>query len=106
MIEEGSGREHDACYSPHPGASITRLPRVARSERGAAMDGAGSDVERNPHDPSMVGEMTVTYTLADADGGTDIVGLHENVPRGVAPADNELGWRMSLDKLANLVETQ
>ena len=63
-------------------------------------------VEFESDEPSMAGEMTVTYTLADADGGTDIVGLHENVPRGVAPADNELGWRMSVDKLANLVETQ
>ncbi|MGH3765005.1 MAG: hypothetical protein ACRDS0_29735 [Pseudonocardiaceae bacterium] len=31
-------------------------------------------------------------------------GLHENLPSGVPPADNELGWRMSLDKLARLVE--
>ena len=63
-------------------------------------------VEFESDDPSMAGEMTVTYTLADADGGTDLVGVHENVPRGVAPADNELGWRMSLDKLAKLVETE
>jgi fumarylpyruvate hydrolase len=28
------------------------------------------------------------------------------VPPGIAPADNETGWRMSLDKLANLVEVQ
>lgn len=61
-------------------------------------------VEFESDDPSMAGEMTITYTLADADGGTDIVGVHENLPSGVAPADNELGWRMSLDKLAKLVE--
>lgn len=61
-------------------------------------------VEFESDDPSMAGEMTITYTLADADGGTDVVGLHEHLPPGVAPADNELGWRMSLDKLANLVE--
>ena len=63
-------------------------------------------VEFESDDPSMAGQMTITYTLADADGGTDIVGIHENIPPGVAPADNELGWRMSLDKLANLVEKQ
>jgi uncharacterized protein YndB with AHSA1/START domain len=63
-------------------------------------------VEFESDDPSMAGEMTITYTLADADGGTDIVGAHENLPPGVAPADSELGWRMSLDKLAKLVETE
>ncbi len=55
-------------------------------------------------DPDMRGEMTVTITLADADGGTDLVAVHEGVPPGVKPADNEYGWRMSLAKLAALVE--
>ncbi|MGH9136794.1 MAG: hypothetical protein ACRD0G_07065 [Acidimicrobiales bacterium] len=32
------------------------------------------------------------------------VGLHENLPPGVPPADNELGWSMSIEKLARLVE--
>ena len=63
-------------------------------------------VEFESDDPSMAGEMTITYKLADGDGGTDLVGVHENLPPGVAPADNELGWRMSLDKLAKLVETE
>ncbi len=48
--------------------------------------------------------MTITYTLADAGSGTDLVGVHENLPPGVPPADNQLGWSMSLDKLAKLVE--
>jgi uncharacterized protein YndB with AHSA1/START domain len=61
-------------------------------------------VEFESDDPAMHGEMTITYTLADAGDGTDLVGLHENLPPGVAPADNELGWRMSIDKLARLVE--
>ena len=55
-------------------------------------------------DPQMRGEMTSTFTLTDADGGTNVLGVHANVPPGVAPADNELGWRMALDKLATLVE--
>jgi uncharacterized protein YndB with AHSA1/START domain len=63
-------------------------------------------VEFESDDPSMAGEMTITYTLIDADGGTDLVGVHENLPPGVPPADNELGWRMSIDKLAALVETE
>jgi uncharacterized protein YndB with AHSA1/START domain len=61
-------------------------------------------VEFESDDPSMQGEMTITYTLADAGGGTDLVGRHENLPPGVAPADNELGWSMSVAKLARLVE--
>jgi hypothetical protein len=28
----------------------------------------------------------------------------EHLPPGVSPADNELGWSMSIDKLAKLVE--
>jgi uncharacterized protein YndB with AHSA1/START domain len=56
-------------------------------------------------DPSMQGEMRMTFTLADANGGgTELTGLHENVPAGVRPEDNEDGWRMSLAKLAKLVE--
>lgn len=48
--------------------------------------------------------MTITYRLADADRGTDLTGRHENLPPGVPAADNELGWSMSLAKLAALVE--
>lgn len=61
-------------------------------------------VEFETDDPAMAGEMTITYVLVDADGGTDLVGVHENLPPGVPPADNELGWSMSVDKLAKLVE--
>ncbi len=55
-------------------------------------------------DPTMQGEMTVTFALVDAGGGTDIHAVHDGVPPGVPPADNELGWRLSLGKLAALVE--
>jgi uncharacterized protein YndB with AHSA1/START domain len=61
-------------------------------------------VEFETTDPAMQGEMTITISLADADGGTDIVAEHDGLPRGLSPADNEVGWRMSLDKLAALVE--
>lgn len=55
--------------------------------------------------PDLRGEMTVSYELRDAPGGTEVSGRHENLPPGVSAADNELGWRMSMDKLAALVET-
>lgn len=56
-------------------------------------------------DPMLRGEMTLTITLTDAGGGTDILAVHESLPPGLSPADNETGWRMSLAKLAALVET-
>jgi uncharacterized protein YndB with AHSA1/START domain len=55
-------------------------------------------------DPAMQGEMTITYSLTDADGGTDLLAVHDRVPPGVSPAVNEAGWRDSLTKLAALVE--
>ena len=61
-------------------------------------------VEFETADSEMRGEMTVTFTLTDADGGTDVRAVHDNLPPGLAPADNETGWRMALDKLAMLVE--
>jgi uncharacterized protein YndB with AHSA1/START domain len=57
-------------------------------------------------DLSMQGEMRITFTLTDAEGGTDVHAVHDNLPPGLSPADNELGWRMSLDKLAIFVETK
>ncbi|MBI3968485.1 MAG: SRPBCC family protein [Chloroflexi bacterium] len=55
-------------------------------------------------DPSMRGEMTITITLADADGGTELLAVHEGLPSGLSTADNEAGWRMALARLAALVE--
>lgn len=55
-------------------------------------------------DPALQGAMTSTITLADADGGTELTAVHDGVPEGVRPEDNELGWRMALDRLAALVE--
>ncbi len=63
-------------------------------------------VEFETTDPELQGEMTITYALAEApDGGTDLLGVHENLPTGVRPEENELGWSKSIDKLARLVET-
>lgn len=63
-------------------------------------------VEFETDDPALQGEMTITYRLVDAADGTDLTGVHENLPPGVSPADNELGWNMSIDKLARLLETR
>lgn len=61
-------------------------------------------IEFETDDPALQGEMTVTYSLTDNEGGTTLTGRHENLPPGVNPADNELGWAMSVGKLAALVE--
>jgi len=55
-------------------------------------------------DPDLRGEMTMTTTLTDAEGGTDVLVVHEGVPDKVPPADNETGTRMALAKLAKLTE--
>jgi uncharacterized protein YndB with AHSA1/START domain len=55
-------------------------------------------------DPALRGEMTSTISLSDADGGTELVAVHEGLPAGVSGEDNELGWRESVARLAALVE--
>jgi uncharacterized protein YndB with AHSA1/START domain len=56
-------------------------------------------------DPTLTGEMTTTIRLANAaDGGTDLVAVHEDLPPGVAPAENEAGWREALARLAALLD--
>jgi len=56
-------------------------------------------------DPALQGTMTVTIVLTDAEGGTDLLAIHDGLPSGVSPADNETGWEMALAKLAAIVET-
>jgi uncharacterized protein YndB with AHSA1/START domain len=55
-------------------------------------------------DPVMQGVMTTTFTLGEVGGETEVVGVHDDVPPGVKLEDNEMGWRMALEKLARLVE--
>ena len=61
-------------------------------------------VEFETADPALRGEMTITYALADAEGGTDLFAVHDRLPPGLSTSDNKTGWRMSLAKLAALVE--
>lgn len=55
-------------------------------------------------DPALQGEMTITISLTDAAGGTDVLAVHDGLPPGLPLADNELGWKESLAKLAALVQ--
>ncbi|WP_446221692.1 SRPBCC domain-containing protein [Nocardia sp. IBHARD005] len=54
--------------------------------------------------PHMTGAQAITFTLTDADGGTHLEVLHEGVPPGLSPAENEIGWQMALTKLVALAE--
>jgi uncharacterized protein YndB with AHSA1/START domain len=61
-------------------------------------------VEFETDDAALQGEMTISYLLSDANGGTSVECRHEHLPPGLSPVDNEVGWGMSIDKLARLVE--
>jgi uncharacterized protein YndB with AHSA1/START domain len=89
----GAGKS-DATTDTYHGRFVELVPneRVVQS------------VEFETSDAALRGEMTITITLSDASGGTDLVAVHDALPPGLSPADNELGWRLSLDKLAALVE--
>jgi uncharacterized protein YndB with AHSA1/START domain len=56
-------------------------------------------------DPQMQGEMRIVTHLAPEGSGTRLTAVHENLPPGVAPADNEAGWQDSLVKLAALLRS-
>ncbi|MEU2613106.1 SRPBCC domain-containing protein [Micromonospora sp. NPDC007271] len=60
--------------------------------------------EFETEDPALRGTMTMTTTLTDVDGGTEVLVVHEGVPDSIPAADNETGTRMALANLARLVE--
>lgn len=61
-------------------------------------------IEFETGDAALLGPMTMTTSLADADGGTEVVIVHEGIPDAVPRGDNEAGTRSALDRLARLVE--
>lgn len=61
-------------------------------------------VEFETADQALRGAMTMTTTLHDADGGTEVLLVHEGIPDAIPAADNQTGTRMALAKLARLVE--
>lgn len=61
-------------------------------------------VEFESQEPGFAGEMSITTRFADAEGGTEVTMLFDNLPEGVSPEDNEMGTRSSLQNLAALLE--
>ena len=120
MVPTGMGSEVHA-FEPWAGGAI-RISLTYEEPAGTGKTTAHTDtyhgrfVELTPNekvvetvafetdDPAMQGEMTIAMTLADADGGTEIVAVHDGLPPGLRAEDNEAGWRDSLGKLAALVE--
>jgi uncharacterized protein YndB with AHSA1/START domain len=60
--------------------------------------------EFETEDPALRGEMTITIMLTDADGGTNLLAVHDGLPPGLSSGDNVTGWRMAVAKLAAFVE--
>src|SRR4051794_14787213 len=61
-------------------------------------------IDLETEDPALRGEMTITITLSDAEGGTELVAVHDDLPSGVPLAGTDRGWQASLAKLAALLE--
>lgn len=63
------------------------------------------ELEFETDDPTLAGRMVITTTVTATTRGSLVETVHEGVPDGVRPEDNELGTRMALDNLAALVES-
>jgi uncharacterized protein YndB with AHSA1/START domain len=92
-VPTGSGKT-----DPHTDTYHGRFVKLVPNEQVVEVD------EFETADPALQGEMTISITLADVDGGTDLFAVHEGLPPGLSPVDNERGWRMALAKLKALVE--
>jgi uncharacterized protein YndB with AHSA1/START domain len=62
------------------------------------------EIEFDTADPELRGKMTMTWTLRDVDGETEVDVRHEGIPDAIPAEDNATGTRMSLTKLAAYVE--
>ena len=85
--------------TPHTDTYRGRFVELVPDERIVEVDEFETEVAE------LRGAMRSTITLADAPaGGTDLEATHTDLPPGLSATDNEIGWRMALDKLAAFVE--
>ena len=61
-------------------------------------------VEFESADPTFAGPMTITWSLADAPGGTQVSVVCDGVPIGIDEVDHEAGMRSTLANRAAFVE--
>ena len=90
---------HAGKTSEHTDIYRGRFAKLVPNEQIVEIDEFETD------DPALQGEMTITYTLSDAGEGTSLVATHEGLPRGVSKADNDAGWNMALQRLAEFLES-
>lgn len=55
-------------------------------------------------DPAYAGTMTMTWTLTEVEGGTEVSVQADDVPPGIPASDHEAGIASSLANLASCVE--
>jgi uncharacterized protein YndB with AHSA1/START domain len=91
--QDGTGKSMDSTDTYHG-----RFLRLVPDEQVVEV------LEFETADPALRGAMTVTTTLTDSEGGTDVTILHQGVPDAIPAADNEAGTSMALAGLARLVE--
>jgi uncharacterized protein YndB with AHSA1/START domain len=60
--------------------------------------------EFDSDDPAFAGAMTMTWSLADAPGGTEVTIRADNVPEGISKQDHDAGLKSSLENLAAFSE--
>jgi uncharacterized protein YndB with AHSA1/START domain len=93
-------KDHQGKTSAHTDTYHGRFVRLVPNELVVEADEFETD------DPGLRGEMTISIRLSDAaQGGTDLLAVHEGLPEGLSVEANEEGWRQSLGRLANLVES-
>jgi uncharacterized protein YndB with AHSA1/START domain len=118
--ENMRGQVHS--FEPREGGKIRMTLMYQDSSRGKSSENTdtfdGKFVELIPNEkivwvtefesdqPDFAGEMRLTWSLADADGGTEVTVLCEDIPKGINLEDNETGSRSSLQKLAAFIENR
>jgi uncharacterized protein YndB with AHSA1/START domain len=63
-------------------------------------------IEFETSDPELKSEMTITTTLEDVGGQTEVLVTFDGLPDGVSHDDNATGTAMALSNLARLVEVR
>lgn len=110
-------------FDPTPGGSYRLILTYAEPEGAGAKSSADSDivearfvdivdndrvvqaVDFESDDPAFAGTMTMTWTVHEADGGTVVTFIADEVPTGISAEDHAAGMTSSLDNLARYLET-
>jgi uncharacterized protein YndB with AHSA1/START domain len=89
---------HVHVFEPREGGSV-RISLTYDAPTGTGKTTAHTDTYHGRFVKLVPDEQVV-----DVDGGTEVLAVHDGLPHGVSTADNETGWRLSLARLAALVE--